>query len=252
MSPFGEAALAKLELQPGQAILDVGCGAGETLLSLARALGGRGRVVGVDPSRRLLERARERVSALRIAEVIEGDAATYPFESEFDGVFSRFGVMFFSEPVLAFAHLRRALKPEGRLAFVCWQPLDDNPWVFVPLRAAREVIGAAEGEVSPDAPGPFAFARAERVRGILSAAGYCNIDLEPLRAPVCIAEEGIDAGLDFTLRVGPVARLIAEEPEPVRLAVRERIREHLAPLVREGRIELEGAVWVVSARAGSK
>ena len=132
-----------------------------------------------------------------------------------------------------------------------WQPLEDNPWVFVPLRAAREVIGAAEGEVSPDAPGPFAFARAERVRGTLSAAGYRDIEIAPLRAPVCIAEGGIDAGLDFTLRVGPVARLVAEEPEPVRLAVRERIREHLAPLVREGRIELEGAVWVVSARAGS-
>lgn len=249
LSPFGAAALERLAPAAGEAIVDVGCGAGDTLLELAARVGHAGKVVGVDASRPLLARARERTHGLANVEVIEADAATHAFDPRFHGIFSRFGVMFFADPVQAFSHLRAALAPGGRLAFVCWQALNENPWVYVPLVAARTILKDAAPSADPDAPGPFAFARAERVRELLTHAGYDQVVVEPFRAPVLLSDGGIDAAVTFASRVGPVARLVAEQPDSLRLAVRDQVHADLLPYSRGGRVELDGLAWVVSARS---
>ena len=248
LGPFGEAALDRLGIAPGQSVLDVGCGTGETLLSIVRRLGGQGSVVGVDLSRPMLARARERTRELALVELIEADASAHPFGQRFDALFSRFGVMFFAEPVLALRALRRALRAPGRLGFVCWQAFEDNPWVHLPLLAARSLLTEPPAASDPNAPGPFAFADPARLRDILDRAGYSEITIEAFRSPVLMSEEGVEAAVDFTFQTGPVARLLVEQPEPVRQLARERIRERLAPFTAGQRVELAGAAWLVSAR----
>jgi SAM-dependent methyltransferase len=249
LAPFGLAALDCLAPAAGEAILDVGCGAGGTLLQIAERVGASGRVVGLDVSRPLLERARERTSHLPNVALLEGDAAAQVFSERFQGVFSRFGVMFFADPLQAFTSLRAALVPEGRLGFVCWQALEDNPWCYLPLLVARALLPGSPLGLDPAAPGPFAFASPARVTGILRGAGYHRIELETFRTGMLLANEGLDAAVDFSFQLGPVARLLAEQPDEIRALVRQRIRERFAPLLRDGRVELEAAAWLVTARA---
>ncbi len=248
LEAFGSAALDRLSPAAGESILDVGCGTGATLLQLFERVGPGGKVVGLDPSRPMLERARERTRHLPGVSVVEGDAATHSFAEPFQGLFSRFGVMFFADPAQAFTRLRGALVPEGRLAVVCWQSLEDNAWCHLPLIAARAVLSGGP-PVDPHAPGPFAFASPARVTGILRGAGFRRIELEAFRTPVALATDGLDGAVDFSCQLGPVARLLADQPDEVRAQVRQRIGEKLAPLLRDGRLELEGAAWLATARA---
>jgi len=249
LGPFGEAALDRLGIAPGQSVLDVGCGTGETLLSIARRLDGQGRVLGVDLSRPMLERARERTREQPEIELLQADAAAYSFGQRFDAVFSRFGVMFFADPRLAFGALRQTLRAGGQLGFVCWQAFEDNPWVHLPLVAARSLLTEeALPAADPNAPGPFSLASPARTGDLLSRAGYSEIAIEAFRSPVLMSEEGVEAAVDFTFQTGPVARLLFEQPEPVRQLARVRIREQLAPFAAGQRVELDGAAWLVSAR----
>jgi SAM-dependent methyltransferase len=247
LGTFGEAMLDRLGIVPGQSVLDVGCGTGETLLSIARRLAGQGLVVGVDLSRPMLARARERTREHREIELIEADASTYGFGQRFDAVFSRFGVMFFADPVLAFGALRQTLRASGQLGFVCWQAFEDNPWVHLSLVAVRSLLTDPPPALDPNAPGPFSLASPARIGDILSRAGYSDLSIEAFRAPVRMAEEGLEAAVDFTFQTGPVARLLAEQSESVRELARERLREQFAPYVVAGRVELEGAAWLVTA-----
>jgi SAM-dependent methyltransferase len=247
--PFGEAALDRLRPQSGERILEVGCGAGETVLSIARRLAGLGEVVGVDASRPLLGLARERARDQRNVSFIEADAASCEFSSPFDAVFSRFGVMFFSDPVLAFRNLRGALQRRGRIAFVCWQALEDNAWCSIPLAAARQSMPDAPPLPEPGSPGPFAFADPRHVKRVLSAAGFSQIDVASFHAPVVLSREGLDAAIDFTLRVGPVSRLIEEPDDQICQEVRQRLRSALAPAATATTVTLDGAAWLVTARA---
>ncbi len=249
LAPFGLAALDRLAPEAGESIIDIGCGGGTTLLQIAERVGASGRVLGVDVSRPLLGRARERTSHLPNVSVLESDAATHAFAEPAAGIFSRFGVMFFAEPESAFKQLRKALVPGGRIAFVCWQAYDDNPWFFLPMAVARALLPQAPPPLDPQAPGPFAFASPARVTGILRAAGFRRIELEAFRTGVILATEGLEAAVDFSFQIGPAARLIAEQPDELRARIWQRIAGKFAPLVRDGRVELEGAAWLVSARA---
>lgn len=249
LDPFGLAAQERLAPVVGETIVDVGCGSGHTLLQLAERVGGVGRVLGVDPSRPLLARARERTAQLPQVELHEGDAASIELRGPLHGLFSRFGVMFFADPAQAFSSLRRQLEPDARLAFACWQSLDDNPWSAVPLAVAGSVLGEAPALPEPGAPGPFAFASPARVSNALRDAGWHRIEIEGFRAPVVMSTDGVEAAVEFSFHLGMVARMLAERPEEIRERVRRRLTERLAPAAREGRVELEGSAWLVSARA---
>jgi SAM-dependent methyltransferase len=246
------AAIDSAEPRPGESVLDVGCGCGATVLELARRVGADGRVVGVDVSRPMLELARERVRAERLRAVTLhlADAATYPFrEAEFDLAFSRFGIMFFGDPVTAFANIRRALRADGRLAALVWRPLADNPWFAVPLAAAIRHVPPPVPP-GPEAPGPMSFADPSRVKRVLSEAGFSAIALQ--RRDVMMKLSGaneLDDAAEFATQVGPASRALAGAAPSVQAAARAAIRDALAGYDGADGVVLPGSVWFVTARA---
>ena len=248
IQPLGVAAMAALNLKPGERVIDIGCGCGQTTLALAGQVGAHGSVTGVDVSSPMLAVARKRIEAEALAQasVTQADAQTHPFApAAADAVFSRFGVMFFEDPTAAFANIRKGLKPGGRLAFVCWRPFAENPWMAVPLAAAQPLFAEPAPPADPLAPGPFAFADPERVRGILAGAGFTDIALTP--QDKAIGAPDLDQAVETALKVGPLGARLREAPHlagAVVAAVREALAAHATP---EG-VRLASATWIVTAR----
>ena len=243
---LGNAALAALAPVAGERVLDVGCGCGHTTADLAGRVGPAGSVLGVDLSAPMLEIARRRRLAPGAGQVEfhQLDAQTAELGlSRFDAAYSRFGVMFFSDPVAAFANVRRALKPGGRLAFVCWQALDANPWVLEPLEAARPFLPPLPA-LDPTAPGPFAFADDRRVRTVLAAAGFIDISVQPFTTR--IGGGDLDEALQLALRVGPLGAAIREQPS-LAAGLADPVRAVLARHVTSAGVLLPAAVWIVHA-----
>jgi SAM-dependent methyltransferase len=252
IGPHGEVALARLAPKPGERVVDLGCGCGDSALALGRAVGPGGRVLGVDVSEPMLARARERAAAAGLANVEfrQADVQIAPLEpGGFDAAFSRFGVMFFADPVAAFANVRRALRPGGRLAFVCWRPVAENPWVRVPMAAAATLV-ALPPPPPEGTPGPFAFGDSGRVRRILAEAGYEAVEVEPADLPMHPGGGDPDEAASLFLDVGPLAFALREAgaDEALRAKVHEAVRQAAAAHVREGRVELGSAIWLVRAR----
>lgn len=250
--PLGEAALDAAAPQPGERGLDVGCGCGDTSLALARRLGDAGRALGVDLSGPMLARARERAveAGLGNLEFLQADAQTHAFEpASFDLAVSRFGVMFFADPAAAFANLARALRPGGRLAFVCWQPLARNPWMAVPALAAAGELPEPPPPPDPHAPGPFAFGDPERVRGLLAAGGLDDVGVEALEGSLVVGHGlGFDAVVDFALRMGPTGRWLADASDALRERVRAAVDRALRPYAGDTGVRMAYAAWRVTAR----
>ncbi|MCW5808499.1 MAG: methyltransferase domain-containing protein [Deltaproteobacteria bacterium] len=246
--PLGRATADALLLAPGQRVLDIGCGAGQTTLDLGARVGAEGRATGVDISEPLLAAARSRAAIAGAANVdfVHGDAQVQAFAADHDAIFSRFGVMFFADPVAAFANLARALRPGGRLAFVCWRRPEENPLMTAPL-AAAVAAGLPPPEAGPpDTPGPFAFADRDRVVGILTAAGFTDVVATPHDEP--IGGNDLDASLDLAFHVGPLARLVRDKPDQ-RAAVTDAVRATLARhVVAGGVVLMPSATWIVTAR----
>jgi len=245
---FSDVVLAAARAQPGEHVLDVGCGTGGTTAELAKAVGERGHVLGVDISEPLIGAARAQHLANATFEV--GDAATYSFGANvFDLVFSRFGVMFFADPVAAFTNLRRALAPRGRLAFACWQQLDRNPWMMVPMGAAAKHVPLPPPP-PPGAPGPGSLADPERVARILDQAGFRDVSLEALETKVRVAGGGgVEAATRFLLEgVGPTSQAMREASASAMEAVTRAVQTALEPYLTPRGVELGASVWIVTAR----
>jgi SAM-dependent methyltransferase len=175
--------------QPGERVLDIGCGPGTTVLELARRIGAGGHVLGADVSEPSVARARERIAAagLRHAEVIVADASVHPFPPDsFELTFSRFGIMFFSDPVAAFANMRRAMKPGGRLTLAVFRPASEKLWPNAPLEAVRDLLPPIPTP-GPEEPGPFSWADPARVHRILEGAGFSEVSLTPLDPVIQLA-----------------------------------------------------------------
>ncbi len=249
-APLTKATLDWTDAKPGDRVLDVGCGCGTSTLELARRVGASGRVLGVDVSEPMLGLATERARAVSQIELRLADASTHPFEpGTRDVVFSRFGVMFFDDPTAAFRNIRTVLTSEGRLAFVCWQPIAENSWFSVPVEAVRPNV-PDQPPSDPYAPGPFAFAEPDRVRAILAAAGFSRIVITPHRTTMRLGGPGdLDGAADFSTKIGPAARMLAEVEPEVRAAAMGDVRAALAPFDGPDGVVLGGAVWLVSARA---
>jgi SAM-dependent methyltransferase len=246
-----EALLARLGAGGSRRVLDIGCGAGDSTVRIARALGAGGEVTGVDISSPMLEVARKRQVPEGAAGVsfIEADAQTFAFEPEsFDGLYSRFGVMFFEDPVAAFANLNQAGRKGAPLAFCCWRPLAENPWFTLPLEAASFVPRPPPED--PNAPGPFAFADPDRVRSILAAAGWTSIETAPL--DVEIGGSDLDVTAAMLTRIGPLgaALRISEADDATKARAEAAVREAFAPYLRGEGVYTSSATWLVTARAG--
>jgi SAM-dependent methyltransferase len=249
IGPLGREALDLAAPAPGERALDVGCGCGDTTLLLAERVGPGGRVLGIDLSAPMLERARARGAGAANLRFEQGDAQTHGFGDErFDLIYSRFGVMFFADPPAAFANLRGALAEGGRLAFVCWQDPGRNDW-------ARVTVGAVLKHVppppppEPDAPGPFALADAERVRKILGQAGFAEVRIDASEGTLLLGGDAtLDEAVEFGLRAGPASRLLAGQGPETLAAATESLREALAPFAAPEGVRMPCATWLVTAR----
>ncbi len=249
LGELGAQAMERAEIHAGERVIDVGCGCGATTLDLAGRVTASGSVLGVDISTPMLARARERAQAERLDYVRfeNADAQTRAFPAAaFDLVYSRFGVMFFVDPEQAFANLRKALRPGGRMSFVCWRPLAENAWMAAPMRAAAQVI-ALPAPADPHAPGPFAFADPERVRRLLAGAGYAAIDFVPFDIDLTIADGSLDAATDFLMQLGPTARALVGQPADALPRVSAAIRAALEPFHGPQGVRMRFAAWMVRA-----
>lgn len=247
--PFGDAALKAAAPQPGERVIDIGCGCGDTSVEIARIVGEAGAVLGIDVSQPMLEVARSRGALANLARLSfrDGDASEAELPANTDLLFSRFGVMFFSQPSQAFRHLRRSLRTGGRCVFVCWRAPRDNAWAMAPLSAARTAMGVTPAPADPDAPGPFAFADEERLRAILSGAGFAGIDVQRFDAAIILGATPRSAA-ESAVQIGPVSRFARElgaEHLPIILDAVERTFIQLA--APDGRVSLNGSTWIASA-----
>lgn len=245
---LGQLAVGALAPRPGERLIDVGCGCGQTTLALAGRVSPGGEVTGLDISRQMLAVARQRAAGAGVANArfLEADAQTQTFEAaSYEGLYSRFGVMFFADPKAAFGNLLQALKPGGRLAFVCWRSGAENAWMSEPMGAAAARMPPGPAPPDPNAPGPFAFADGERLRGILEKAGFADIDIQPVDAPV--GGNSLADSLTLALRIGPLGARLREAPD-LMPQVTDAVRDALARHVQDGKVWMRGAVWIVTGR----
>jgi len=230
----------------GGAVLDVGCGAGSTTLAAARRLGPTGRVIGVDISEPLVAAARARAAREGIAATfIRADAQAHPFEpGGVDAIQSRFGVMFFADPVAAFANLRRAAKAEGRLRVIAWRSAAENPFMTTAERAAAPLLDLPARKA--DGPGQFAFADRERVQRLLDASGWTGIAIAPIDVPCAFPAADLET---YVGRLGPVGLALREQDERTRTQVLDTVLPAFTPFMVGAQVRFIGACWLIEARA---
>lgn len=249
LSPFAEAVISRIAPKPGQSVIDIGCGAGALSLNLA-ASSVNVAVTGVDVSEPLLAVARARAAAVGAkARFVNGDAAVWKPEELADFAISRFGVMFFADPVAAFANIRKSLHKDGRIAFACWRSLPENAWAFTPLQAALPLLPEAPMPPPPGTPGPFAFADKGYVERILKESGWSDIRITPWDGPLTLPGASVTESAQFMLEMGPLARAISDSAfdlASIRTAVEVRLQELAGP---DGRVHLAAAAWIVEAVA---
>ena len=247
--PFGDAALKIAAPQPGERVIDIGCGCGDTSLGIARIVGKAGTVLGIDVSTPMLEVARSRAALADCPQLAfrEGDASEAELPGNADLLYSRFGVMFFSQPTQALSHVRGSLRAGGRCVFVCWRAPRDNAWAMVPLSAARAAMGVTPAPADPNAPGPFAFADEPRLRGILSGAGFGAVDVQRFDAAVSLGATP-RAAAEASVQVGAVSRFVREVGVEHLPVIVEAVERALGPLAAtDGDVSLNGSTWIVSA-----
>ncbi|MEE8475913.1 MAG: methyltransferase domain-containing protein [Myxococcota bacterium] len=249
IGPLGLLAIDRAAPAPGECVLDLGCGCGQTTVQLGERVGPGGQVTGIDVSTVMLEQAKKRVVQHDNVHFENADAQIARFPARtFDLAFSRFGVMFFADPEVAFANVRSGLKASGRLTFVCWQPLIRNPWLSAPLAAAATQISLPDPP-SPGAPGPFAFADTDRVRSILARAGFEKIAFESIEQTLVVGGKGgIEQALQFLLNLGPLGAALREAGDASRPAVIAAVSEALTPFATPEGIRMGAAAWIVTAR----
>ncbi|MGD9703851.1 MAG: class I SAM-dependent methyltransferase [Acidimicrobiia bacterium] len=254
LAPFQERLLAILRPMPGERMLDIGCGCGTTTLAVAAAVGADdalGTVHGVDISAPMIERARERAEAAGVDDVTFelADAQVTDLGGPYDAVFSRFGVMFFADPVAAFANIGRSVRRGGRLAFVCWQDPARNPGISASTSVLLPFVTDPPPFPPPHAPGPFAFADDAHVHGVLVGSGWRNIEITEFESSVTLGGQhgGVDGAIDQML-ANELGRLLVARADEV---VLQQARAALADLCRD---HLEGdevvfpaAAWIVTA-----
>jgi SAM-dependent methyltransferase len=250
LTPVAEVVLGRAAAQPGERVIDIGCGCGATTLALADAIQPGGRLLAADVSEPMLARARQRIGDRPGIAYACADAATHGFEPGWaDLLFSRFGVMFFGDPAAAFANMRRGLKPGGRMVFACWRRPAENPWMMLPLQAAYLHVPKLPKQ-DPDDPGPFSFGDPDRVRRILDAAGFTGVALEPVDLMLDLASGGgLEAAVAYTLDIGATSRALDNVSDALRVAAAGAIREAMAPHLDGGRVPLGAAIWIVTATA---
>lgn len=249
LAPLGLGGIAKANFAPGESVIDVGCGCGATSLAIAANVTPGGQVLGVDISGPMLTRARQNAEKTGNVNFALADASTHKFApASADVIFSRFGVMFFANPSAAFANIRTALKPGGRVCLVVWRPVKENPWVMKSLMIAAKHV-TMPAPLGPEDPGPFSFGDRARVTRILETAGFKEVKLEPQDLLITIgAGRDLAGSVDFLLGVGPIRMILAEQTPAVRQKVRDEIIADLAADFDAQGLRMGSATWIVTAQ----
>jgi SAM-dependent methyltransferase len=247
---YGIPAMDALSLQPGERVMDIGCGPGTTAIELATRVGPDGEVIGVDISPAMLAAATRRAAAAGVTNVsfLTADAQTGTLGHDFDAAYSRFGVMFFADPVTAFANIRGSLHPAGRFGCAVWGPLQDNPWMFVPVLAAGPVLKAELNLPGPNEPGPFSLAERERLSTVLTQAGFVDISIEMVRGSRVITAATSNDDLRAMAEIGPLGEAYGNADTATRQAAVDAIRAAIEQYRDADGWRLPGAALTVLAR----
>ncbi|MDE2062786.1 MAG: class I SAM-dependent methyltransferase [Bradyrhizobium sp.] len=250
LRPVVDLLIDRARITPGEQILDIGCGSGATSRAFAERTGRTGHVTAVDISAPMLARARELAPPDAPIDFILADATVHPFPPDrFDLLASRFGVMFFADPAISFTNMHRAMRRTGRVTFACWREPRENPFFMVPLQAVYRHVPKMP-PVGPDEPGPFAFASAERVTRILTGAGFSGIAMEPCNLSFDMAiGQGLEAAVKSGIQMGPASRALTDQPAEIVAAATQSVRDALAPYAKGASVPLDGAIWIVTAKA---
>lgn len=234
---------------PAGSVLDVGCGTGATTLAVARRFGARVRCMGIDISEPMIVNARDRAEGEgSSASFVRGDAQTYAFtHGGFDMFISRFGVMFFNDPLRAFVNLRRAASDHAELRFLAWRSASENPFMTAAERAAAPLLPNLPAR-EPGAPGQFAFADRQRVSSLLAESGWAEIDIQPVDLPCTLPEPEL---LDYFTRLGPVGLALNDVDSYTRAQVVDAMRAGFEPYVQGTEVRFTAACWMIGARARS-
>ncbi len=252
IAPVGTALMARADFKAGERVLDLGCGGGATSLAIAESVGPTGAVTGVDISPDLIARAAERAetAGARNATFECVDAAIYRPDAPFDRMISRFGSMFFPQPVEAFSNLHRCLKPGGRIDLAVWGPPRENPWMMEMIGALRRHIDVPPAV--PRSPGPFAFEDTDYLKNILLETRFAGIEIVAYQGlqPIGGEDASPDAAVDFAMSSLAAGRMAEKESQDIRLAIRDDLLAVFTRHYIQGRgVMMPGKAWLVSATA---
>ncbi|MDP3760695.1 MAG: class I SAM-dependent methyltransferase [Ramlibacter sp.] len=243
LQPFEDLLVEGVRSASPSRVLDVGCGTGSTTVAIARLLGNGGQCTGVDISQPMIDAARARAAREGVAaSFVIADAQTHPFEpGGFDMIVSRFGVMFFQDPVAAFANLRRAASANASMRLIVFRGGDENPFMTAAERAARPLMSNLPPR-KPDGPGQFAFADRQRVAGILQQSGWTGIDIQPVDVECVLPEKDL---VGYFTRLGPVGTALRDADEATRSRVIDTVRPAFDPFVRGAEVRFTSACWMI-------
>jgi len=254
LGAHGEEALRLVPPQPGQRVLDIGCGFGDTTQRIAELVGPTGEAVGVDAAERFIETARAETAELGVpnARFIVADVQTTPFEGRFDLAFSRMGTMFFSNPVPAMRNVREALVPDGKLVMVVWRRKLDNAWMYRAQTIVEQIVARPEEYDEPTCgPGPFSMADADTTSDILAYAGFDDISFRRCDIPILVGHD-IQEAIDLAKALGPageILRLAGDRAAHLKGDVDDALREGLAEFVGPDGVRAPASTWIVTASA---
>ncbi|MEP1472355.1 MAG: class I SAM-dependent methyltransferase [Halieaceae bacterium] len=244
LEPLSSVAVTHANAQAGQKVIDVGCGCGGTSLKLAEQ---GAQVLGVDISAPMVAEAQRRAQAVSNLTFGVADASTTTYTADHQLAFSRFGVMFFADPVAAFSNIRAALVPGGRLVFICWQSLMVNPWIAIPGGVIQELQPAA-APPDPEAPGPFSLADETCLRETLTSAGFSSVSVDSLERELTLGTT-MDEAMLFQTRIGPLSSYMAEHPGEEGEAAKAKVEAALSPYQNDSGVRMNAATWLVTAQA---
>jgi ubiquinone/menaquinone biosynthesis C-methylase UbiE len=252
LSRHSEAVFPVLPVREGDHVLDVGCGFGDTALKLSSRVGSAGSVVGIDCCDAFLDYARAEVRARSLTNVtfVRGDAEVALPTNQFDFVFARFGTMFFANPVAGLRNMRRALKPGGRMVHIVWRERADNPWLSMARDVVLRFLPPPGDEAQTCGPGPFSMSNETVVRAMMKSAGYEQVELRRVDAPVLVGKDVKDA-IAFQLAIGPAGEVFREagsEAERKRPEIEAALEEAInrQKIAADG-IVMDSSSWVISA-----